>query len=285
MHLGHREILAQLTQAAQQRGLEPAVFTFTQNPLSLIAPRLQPQPLTSPAQRLEQLERSGIAATLMVDFDDRLRQLSPEAYVKRILVDLMRAEFVQVGEDFRFGQGGQGDAAELERLGKQLGFEVAVTKDVTVSGDRVSSSRIRELLGEGNVSAANRLLGRHLELRGTVVHGAKRGRELGFPTANLGDLEGHPPADGVYAGYATVAGKRHRAAISVGSNPTFTPDAVSQVEVHILDFGEDIYGEVITVAVTERIRPTLSFDSVDDLVAEMHRDVAKIHALLDEEER
>lgn len=281
VHRGHQAILQRLKDAADERGYEAAVFTFTHNPLAMLAPEKCPQELSSPNQRLELLAAAGIDVTLMVDFDEHLRNLTPREYARDVLVKLMRAKYVLVGGDFRFGQGGSGTVDTLRELGAEFGFEVEETSDITVDGERVSSSHVRNCLAVGDVEQAGRLLGHPVQVRGMVVHGAARGRELGVPTANLEDkFEGLAPVDGVYAGWAKVRNSRYMAAISVGGNPTFTPDAPSRVEVHLLDFNDDIYGSNMTVDFTHRIRGTERFDSVDELIAEMQNDVATVRKLL-----
>jgi riboflavin kinase/FMN adenylyltransferase len=287
VHLGHRAILSRLQEAAQTRLLEPAVFTFTHNPLAQLAPEKCPPAVSSPNQRLELLAEAGVGVTLMVEFDDefpghgKIRNLEPEEYVSTVLLGVMRAKYIQVGSNFRFGKEGRGTPELLQRLGKQLDFEVEITGDVSVGGKQVSSSLVRELLSRGEVSDAGTLLGRPVQVRGTVTHGAARGQDLGFPTANLSaDFEGLAPVDGVYAGNATVGDSTYQAAISVGGNPTFTPDAPSRVEVYLLDFAEDIYGQTMTVDFIERVRPTTRFNSVDELIAEMNRDVDRVREIL-----
>lgn len=282
VHLGHRRILDRIIAVARDRDLDAAVFTFSRNPLAVLAPERCPREISSPNQRLALLAAAGIDVTLMVDFDAQLRDLTPRDYVQRVLLDLMHARYLLVGRDFRFGRGGSGTLDTLRELGPELGFTVECTEDVTLDGDRVSSSRVRDTLRAGDVARAAALLGRSVQLRGTVVHGAARGRDLGFPTANLAaDFEGLAPADGVYAGWASVAGERHLAAISVGGNPTFTPDAPSRVEVYLLDFARDIYGAQMTVEFTHRLRGTERFASVAELVVAMQGDIARVRALLD----
>ena len=280
VHLGHRKVLQQLQAAAAERDLDTAVFTFTENPLAAIAPLRCPQPLSSPEQRLALLESLGIDATVMVDFDDTLRNLSPETYVREVLVGMMRAKYVQVGRDFRFGRGGVGDVSLLEQLGAQYGLEVAISDDVTMAGERVSSSRIRDLLSRGDVAGARELLGRDVAVRGEIVPGDQRGRLLGFPTANYGAHEGLAPADGVYAGFAEVDGSAWMASISVGGNPTFTPEAESRVEVHLLDFEGDLYGKTVTTRFVAWLRPTEKFASVEALLTAIRHDVARTRAVL-----
>lgn len=291
VHRGHQHILQRLREAATRIGTEDApaqtvVFTFTNNPLSYLAPDACPKPVMSPRQRSETMTSLGIDRIAMVDFDEHLANLSPEAFVRTHLVEAYGAKHVIVGEDFRFGAGAAGNPEVLTQLGEDYGFTVEVVDDVTdADHGRVSSSLIREALDAGDVARAGTLLGRPHRLRGVVAHGDARGRDLGFPTANLGPREGEErvegfiPADGVYAGSVILRGTTYDAAISVGNNPTFTPEADSRVEAFILDFSDDIYGETIEVVFTHRIRDMHPFDSVEALVTEMNRDVETVRAL------
>jgi riboflavin kinase/FMN adenylyltransferase len=281
LHLGHRDVLRQLCDAAQARGLVPAVVTFDRNPLAVLQPDRAPEPLVSPAQKVELFEQAGIGAVLMLPFTEELARLSPEAFVTRILVDALHAELVLAGRDFRFGERGSGDLAALTRFGETHGFEVQMIEDHGRDGRRVSSTWIRELLSEGKVGEAARLLGRRPAVRSRVVHGEQRGRELGYPTANLDpDIEGMLPLDGVYAAWALVDGERYGAAVSIGNNPTFDNVPQHQVEAHLLDQRLDLYGSTITLEFVEYIRPMTRFSGVDALVAQLQADERRIRQVL-----
>jgi len=224
--------------------------------------------------------------------------LTPREFVERVLVGGLGARTVLVGRDFRFGRGGAGTPEVLSALGEEFGFRVDVIDDIRSldSDRRVSSTWIRGLLAEGDVETAAKLLGRLHAVRGEVVHGAKRGRELGFPTANLStELEGFIPADGVYAGWLVDEGAgddsdahttprrtiRYPAAISVGSNPTFDDVAARQVEAYVLDEHDlDLYGRIVEVQFAARVRGMLAFDGVEPLIARMNDDVERVRALL-----
>ena len=280
VHRGHQRILTRLTEEASRRDAVSAVFTFTNNPLSYLAPDRCPRAVMSPEQRREALRAFGVEKVVMVPFDEALANLSPEAFVDEYLVGELRAEHIIVGDDFRFGVNASGNPAVLETLGQTRGFTVEVIGEVADPElGRISSTRIREALTEGDIDEAVKLLGHPHRVRGTVVHGDARGRDLGFPTANLGPkpgsdtVEGFIPADGVYAGIATVDGKTYTAAISVGNNPTFTPDADSRVEAFLLDMSEDIYGKEIELRFIHRIRPMLTFTGIEELLEAMHEDV------------
>ncbi|WP_261164752.1 bifunctional riboflavin kinase/FAD synthetase [Microbacterium sp. Marseille-Q6965] len=290
VHAGHRAIIERMIAAAASSGLRSVAVTFDRNPLALLAPQRCPRPLVGNRQKVELLAGTGLDAALMLRFDEALAAEDAGDFVRRVLVGALRARRVLVGRDFRFGRAGAGDVALLERLGGEHGFTVDVIDDIASAEDgrRVSSTWIRELLTQGDVSRAATLLGRLPAVSGEVVHGLKRGRELGFPTANLSpDAEGFVPADGVYAGWLVVrapegqAAGRYPAAISVGANPTFGDVDASQVEAYVLDQTDlDLYDVRVDVLFQERLRGMVAFDGVDALIAQMSDDVARTRRIL-----
>jgi riboflavin kinase/FMN adenylyltransferase len=282
VHSGHRAVISELIGAAEAQNLAAVVVTFDRNPLSVIAPEYSPIPLVSNEQKLALLAETGVDATVMLTFDEALMQLSPEQFVQQILVDALEARVVLVGADFRFGARGAGDVAALRSLGEQYGYTVRIIDDVRPEdGRRVSSTWIRELLDEGDVEHATRLLGHEPVVRGIVVHGAKRGRELGFPTANLSPKsQGLIPADGVYAGYLGVGDRTFPAAISVGNNPTFDGVPLKQVEAYVIDETLDLYDETVDITFVARIRGMVAFTGIEPLIVQMNDDVDRIRALL-----
>jgi riboflavin kinase/FMN adenylyltransferase len=285
VHSGHRAVIGRLREVAADRGLTAAVITFDRNPLELIAPEKCPASLVSNGQKLDLLSGTGIDATLMVAFDQALAALEPEEFVHRILVDRLHAAEVLVGSDFRFGHRGAGDVRLLRELGEKYGFAVELIDDVRPEhGRRVSSTWIRELLADGDVAHAAELLGHIPTLRGVVVHGAARGRELGYPTANLSpESEGLIPADGVYAGWLTDGDETYPAAISVGNNPTFEGVPHKQVEAYVLDRELDLYGHCVEVSFVERIRGMVAYQGVEPLIAQIADDVEKARGILSAE--
>ncbi|KAM9863494.1 bifunctional riboflavin kinase/FAD synthetase [Leucobacter sp. BZR 635] len=284
VHLGHRAIIASLLRTAERDGLQSVVFTFANNPLSFLQPDVCPLPLASRAQRLELLDQAGVDACVMVNFDAEFAAIPAREFVERILVGQLNVRHVLLGDDFRFGHRGLGDAALLRELGPIHGFTVEVVESV---GDEevgaVSSTLIRNAVLAGDLVAAREMLGRCHAVRGEVVHGDARGRELGFPTANLGGaVEGLIPAHGVYAGSVVIDGVERDAAISVGVNLTFEPEGAPRVEAFVLDFSADLYGTQMEVRFAQRIREMLPFSSVDALIARMHEDVAETRTILAE---
>jgi riboflavin kinase/FMN adenylyltransferase len=282
LHLGHRAVIQDLLDAAGD-DLVPTVVTFDRNPLALLRPDACPPPLVGLDQKLELLEQAGVAATLMLTFDRALAGLEPEDFVRDVLVGPLRMRRLLVGDDFRFGRGGRGDVALLMALGERSGFTVHAQPQIETSSRRVSSTWIRELLGAGAIEEAARLLGRAPAVRGVVVHGAHRGRALGYPTANLAqESDGMIPADGVYAGRLIDHGRaraEYPAAISVGSNPTFEGVPPRQVEAYVLDRTLDLYGHTVDVVFTNRIRGQVAYEGVEPLIAQMGMDVERVRAL------
>ena len=282
VHNGHRAVIDRIRRIAAAEDPPPVVVTFPRHPLPHPAPHKCPAPPVSVRQKLELLGSTGIDATVLLPFDRALASVPATEFVERVLVDTLGAKAVLVGRDFRYGARGAGDVKLLQDLGHTFGFTVEVVDDVAPEdGRRVSSTWIRELLAEGDVRHATRLLGHAPTVSGIVVHGAKRGRELGFPTANLTpESEGLIPADGVYAGWLTDAGTRYPAAISVGDNPTFEGVPKKQVEAYVLDRELDLYDHVVDVEFVERLRGMVAFTSIPDLIETMHGDVARARELL-----
>jgi riboflavin kinase / FMN adenylyltransferase len=288
VHVGHRAVIARLDQVAGERGLVPTVVTFDRHPLSVIDPSHVPPALTSIAQRRELIEAAGVQAMLLLHFDETLRTMSAPDFVTRILVGTLHAQVVLVGSDFRFGARGVGDVELLRTMGADLGFEVQLIDDVDLRDDvvesgerRVSSTWIRELLGQGRVAEAARLLGREHAVRGTVVHGNERGRAMGYPTANLSPSpEGFIPADGVYAARVLHDGVLYSAAVSVGNNPTFEGVPAKQIEAHLIDVELDLYDQTISVMFTAFVRGMVAFSSMEALAEQIRQDDLDIRALL-----
>ncbi len=286
VHAGHRAVISRLREDARATGARSVAVTFDRNPLAVIRPELCPENVVSIERKLELLAEQGLDATLLLTFDESLAARPAEDFVRDILVGALRATTMLVGRDFRFGKGGAGTPALLAELAPRYGFAVDVVDDVFLpdSERRVSSSWVRELLAAGDVTGAARVLDRPVDVRGIVVHGLKRGRELGFPTANLSAVvDALIPADGVYAGWLVDhdTGLRHPAAVSVGTNPTFDDVARRQVEAHVLDEeGLDLYGHDVTVEFTAKLRGMVAFTDVDGLVRQIAEDVAAARTLL-----
>ena len=283
VHLGHRALLARVRAMADELGAASAAVTFDRHPATVVRPASAPKLLTDLEQKLELLAATGLDYAYVVHFDEVQAKETAEDFVRRLLVECLSARAVVVGHDFHFGHQRRGNVPLLQQMGAELGFDVLGISLVGAGDEPVSSTRIRRLLGEGDVAGAADLLGRPHEVRGSVAKGDGRGRDLGFPTANIvvpPDML--LPADGIYAGwYRRPSGSEHPTAISLGRRPTFHPGAhASVLEAYLLDFDGDLYGEAAAVQFVERLRGEERFDSVPELVAQIERDVAASRAAL-----
>lgn len=288
VHLGHQALLRLVREEADKRGHLTALVTFDRHPAQVVRPETAPKLLTTLDQKLELLEATGLVDhAVVLTFDETRRRESAEDFVTEVLGGCLRARLVVVGADFHFGNARRGNVALLERMGQELGFDVIGLSLVGSPGELTySSTLVRQRLAEGDVRGAAEILGRAHEVRGTVVEGDRRGRELGFPTANVAVPEEIClPAAGIYAGTFTGAdGVARPAAISLGHRPTFyTDQAYLLLEAYLLDFSGDLYGQATSVGFVERIRAEERFDSVEALVEAMHRDVAAARRLLSAE--
>ena len=283
VHAGHRKVITALLDVARREGLVATAVTFDRHPLSLLRPESCPEPLLSNAQNVDRLAETGLDATVMLEFDRAFSEQSPEQFVRSILVESLNARVVLVGRDFRFGARGAGTVDTLRELGEAHGFVVRLIEDVVADGSerRASSTWVRELLAAGEVEQAASLLGHEPSIRALVVHGHERGRELGYPTANLShDVEGFVPADGVYAAWYTVDGVRYGAAVSVGNNPTFEGVPEKTVEGHLFDVTLDLYDRVVEVSFVKYIRGMRKFSGMDTLAEQMAADEREIREVL-----
>jgi len=275
VHRGHRSLLNRL-----DRSLTATVLTFDPHPVEVLRPGTPPRLITTIDERVALLDGVGVECVGVLDLTE-IKEQAPEEFVEAILVGKLNTAQLVVGEDFRFGKDRTGDVGLLARLGSDLGFEVDIIELVR-DGDRpVSSSRIRGLIESGDVGVASELLESWFAVTNVVVDGDKRGRQIGFPTANLRPPERKVvPATGVYACFATVDGVHHDAAVNVGVRPTFGGGELL-IEAYIIDFDDDIYGEELTLEFVAYSRPELRFAGVDDLVAQMRRDVDEAQVILE----
>jgi riboflavin kinase/FMN adenylyltransferase len=289
VHLGHQAVIAEVRARAAVRGMQSAVLTFDRHPASVVRPESAPRLLTDLEQKLELLAATGLDRCLVLSFDEARSKEPAEEFVQEVLVDALGARVVIVGEDFHFGHQRRGNVALLQAMGADLGFEVTGLPLVDAQGvaagdeEKASSTAIRHALVTGDLERAISLLGRPHEVRGLVAHGDARGKDLGFPTANVsvpGDIL--LPADGIYAGwYERPDGAVHPTAISLGRRPTFYEEAhASLLEAHLLDFDGDLYGEPAKVRFVARLRGEIKFDDVDALVEQIGRDVEDARAIL-----
>jgi riboflavin kinase / FMN adenylyltransferase len=288
VHRGHQRVLQLVRELGNARGLEAAVVTFDRHPAQVVRPESAPKLLTNLDQKLELLDATrDVDVCCVLTFDETRSRETAEEFVTEVLVERLRARLVVVGEDFHFGYKRGGNVELLGHMGAELGFEVIGLGLVAVEGDPdktiFSSTRIRHLLADGDVTGAAALLGRPHEVRGTVERGDQRGRTWGFPTANVAvPSEICLPADGIYAGtYVDAAAVEHPAAISLGRRPTIYEHAeVSLLEAHLLDFDGDLYGQPARVRFLECLRGEQRFESVDALVEQIGRDVEATRRVL-----
>ena len=269
VHAGHQQIIA----TAKHQG-DVTVMTFDPHPTSVIAPERTPTQLVNIKDRIELLKQAGATAVEVVNFNKDFSQLSPDQFIEDVLIGRFSAEHVVIGENFNFGFKAQGTPKYLTEVGPKYGFGVSIVKLHEDRGSTISSSRIRNLIIDGQIERANELLTRNFYLKGPVVHGEKRGREIGYPTANIGlNSLATIPADGVYAGWLSVGKDRWAAAISIGTNPTFPGVRGRQVEAYALDqVGLDLYDQEAKIEFGYRLRDTLKFDGLPPLLEQMKKD-------------
>ena len=272
VHKGHQELLTHAKAIAD--GREIIVLTFDPHPTTVFAPDRAPSMLTTLSDRVELLKIHGADQVAVMKFNEKFAAMSPDEFVKGVLVDQLHASTVIVGENFTYGHKAAGNVDSLIKSGLTHNFTVDAQELNSDNGEVISSSRIRGLIHEGNVEDARLLLGRPHRLDGVVVHGEKRGREIGYPTANLGNINGQTiPADGVYAGWLTVGINFWPAAISIGTNPTFEGERGRQVEAYALDQeGLELYDKNASIEFGWRLRPTLKFDGLEPLLVQMKID-------------
>ena len=273
VHRGHQAILASAVADARQRGLAAALITFDPHPLTVVAPDRQPDLVQTRRQKLRSLEQTGIDEVLILQFDTALAQLDGEAFFNDYLLPRCPLAAIHVGQSFRFGKARRGDVDLLTTIGQRAGFDVERTAAVALDGRTVSSSAVREAVRAGDVARAARLLGHPFALTGLVARGEARGRELGFPTANLEPDNMLLPRAGVYLSQVRALAGLHPAMTNVGLRPTFDGKRLS-VEAHLLDFDQDLYGQRIEVLFLERLRDEQRFDGPGQLADQLARDRA-----------
>lgn len=283
VHRGHQSLIARALKVASERGVRAVVVTFDRHPMEVVNPGARPPLLMTLPQRLRALASHDVDVVVALPFDDNLRHLSPEAFVDHVLAGPLRATHVVVGSNFRFGHKAAGDVTTLADLGPAFDFTSEAVTLLQMDGVVVSSTEIRGAVERGDVAQAARWLGRPHVLEGIVVRGDQRGRELGFPTANMQiDPRAAVPAKGVYAGqFQLPGGQWHPAAISIGVNPTFEGVRSLRVEAHLIDWDGDLYGLEAALRVTHRLRDEEKFDTVEALVEQMRADVERASSLLE----
>jgi len=276
VHLGHQQIIRQTIADARQHDAIALVLTFDRHPNTVVAPDHVPPLIYSLAQKTRAIEALGSDAMLLLHFDRALSGQSGETFIRSLARDFGHIQSICVGADFVFGHKRNGNVGLLKKLGAELHFAVHGIAAVSLDGQGVSSTRIREAIQIGDFDSASQMLGRAYVLAAKVIKGDKLGHQLGFPTANL-DVTGFVlPPNGVYAAHATVHGQTHRAVLNIGHRPTISqPTLQLRVEVHLLDFSGRLYGEELEVIFVDRLRDEKKFSSLDELTSQITRDVAE----------
>ena len=277
VHLGHQMVFRRVKEEASKVQGEAVVITFEPHPLKVLSPSRCPPLLTPFRKKMLLIEKSGMDTVVCLPFTRTFAELSAFEFVRGVLVEKVKARKVVVGYNYHFGKGKEGNIETLKRVGKTFDVEIEVIGPLTIGGVLVSSSKIRDLIREGNVEKASNLLGRDYLILGRVIEGAKRGHTLGFPTANLEISEELYPKPGVYAAGVVWNSQSFDGVVNVGWNPTFQPGQEKSgriaVEVHMLDFTQQIYGDEMQVSFKKRIRDEIRFDSPSQLIAQIKKDV------------
>jgi riboflavin kinase/FMN adenylyltransferase len=279
VHLGHQAIFHTLRQRAGEVGGTALVLTFDPHPLKILAPQHCPPLITPTAKKLSLMQACKLDMVLCLPFTQDLANLTPEAFVEDVLVGIIGIREIHVGYDFAFGKGRQGTIALLQELGKRHRFHVHIIEPIGIEGRVVSSSVIRQWVEQGRVDEAALFLGRLYSIAGTVIAGYQKGRELGFPTANVHSTYELIPGRGVYAVVVDWRGQSYEGVANIGFNPTFGRTQLS-IEIHLFDFTEQLYGESVEVSFVKKIRDERAFPSVAELVRQIGQDVEAAHALL-----
>ena len=283
VHKGHQYLIGCLKESAVRQGCSSAVITFTNHPRTVMRPDVRVPLLSTAEDRLRLLAEQGVDLVVPLSFTPDLSYLRAREFVE-LLKDVLNMRGLVVGPDFAFGYQREGTPEVLAQLGQEMGFTVEVVQPVEFEGRVVSSSAVRSCVEDGNMAEAAWMLGRPFTLAGYVVEGDRRGREMGFPTANLEIGSGIVlPADGIYATWTQADGVTYASATNIGFRPTFGPGG-RQVETHLIDYSGDLYNAKIQVAFARKLREEMKFNGVESLVSQMHEDVAQAQAALTEDE-
>jgi riboflavin kinase/FMN adenylyltransferase len=275
LHLGHQLIISRVVERARQLGAVPTVITFDPHPRAVLHPESAPPLLQTLDQKVEAFGVLGVEQAIVVRFTPEFARVRAEEFLRDVVHERLQAREVYLGRGFAFGRGREGDIELLRRVSGELGFFADEVPEVRLRGQRISSSRIRELLAAGRVNLARRMLGRPYGVEGRVVRGHERGRTLGFPTANLRPANRVIPRRGVYVTATLIDGAWRRSVTNVGVRPTFEHEAEPSVETFVMDWGGDLYGDVVRVRFLHRLRPERRFDAVEELKRQIERDAAR----------
>ncbi|MBO8158310.1 bifunctional riboflavin kinase/FAD synthetase [Thermosyntropha sp.] len=273
IHVGHQKLIGQAIEQAHSNNGLAAAFIFDPHPSRVINPSKAPKLLLSKERKAEMLENMGLDVLIYNSFTDEISKWTPEEFVKKVIVDRIKAKEVFVGFNYSFGHKGIGNPELLKSLGELYGFKVNVVPPVEVGGQIASSSLVRTLLLEGEIKEAHKILGYYPFIEGIVVEGEKRGRKIGFPTANLVvDEDIIIPGKGVYAAVADINGEKYKCMVNIGNKPTFHKDFPVSVEAHLLDFNDFIYEKLLKITFLEKMRDEKKFQGVEELIEQLKRD-------------
>lgn len=275
LHIGHQLIMKTLVERARAVAAVPTVITFEPHPRAVLHPESAPPLLQTFDQKIEALGILGIEQTIVIHFDEAFSQMRAENFLRQVVVDRLHAKEVYLGRGFGFGHNREGNIDLLRRVSSKLGFVADEVPEVGLRGQRVSSSRIRELLLKGQVNLARRMLGRPYGVEGSVVRGAERGAQIGFPTANIHPHNRVIPRGGVYVTATLIDGQWRRSVTNIGTRPTFESGTASSVETYVMNWSGDLYGDVVRVRFLHRLRDEKKFESIDELMAQIKHDVAR----------
>jgi riboflavin kinase/FMN adenylyltransferase len=282
LHRGHTKIIERVCRVASERGATAVVMTFDPHPPRVVRPDKAPPLIMTKAQRLDALEQAGIDGVAVVRFTPELSRWDPETFVRTVLVEWLHASEVWVGANFLFGHDRAGNFSMLRSLGARYGFRTEKIDPVRYKDFVVSSTRIRRLISEGRVDEAAALLGHPYSVDGVVVAGDQRGRQIGFPTANLATENELIPPNGVYAAIVRLDGVIYPAVTNVGVRPTFGDSTQTMIEAHLIDVNPDLYGQTLRLGFIQRMRDERRFDGIDALKAQIAADVAKARTLFEQ---
>lgn len=277
VHIGHEKLISIVVEQAKKLNQKPSIMLFENHTRTLLEGRKQDL-LTNSEQSIETLKDLGIEIIYKLLFDEKIRSLSPEDFVRKILVDKLNCKSVVVGFDYKFGYNASGDSKDLINLGKKYGFQVFVIEPVYIGDEIISSTKIRRFIRAGDLNSASSMLGKNYKVKGKIVPGKHLGSKIGFPTANISLLETYViPKHGVYATNIKIDGKTYLSATSVSYNPTFNENKL-KMETHIMDFNEDIYGKIIELEFLYFLRSDIKFNSIEELKNQIANDIREIES-------
>jgi len=272
IHLGHQELVRMVIGRAREIGGQSIVVTFRPHPLKVLAPEKCPPLISIYEEKIGLFEKLGIDVLVKIPFSLQFAEMTPREFVKGVLCDTLGAKDIFVGYNYRFGKGREGTTQMLKQMGREFGFKVHEVEQISLDGEVISSTKIRQLLKDGEVEHAARFLGRPYAITGIVIKGESRGKILGFPTANIASKHSIVPANGVYAVRLLARERCHDGIVNIGVRPTFDTRSLA-IEAHVFSFNEDLYGEEITLFFIRKLREERKFETVEKLIEQISKDI------------